>query len=40
MILIVLKWGKEKYDLDVENEMTIEDFRALIYSLTSVPPEN
>lgn len=40
MVKIKLTWGKEKYELEINPEEPVTEFRAIIYSLTSVPPEN
>ena len=37
MVKIVLKWGKEKYDLELEPTENILDCQVKIYALTNVP---
>lgn len=37
MVKIALKWGKEKFDLDLDPTENLLDFKAKIYAVTSVP---
>ena len=38
-ISINVKWGKEKYQVDLDTAAPVELFRAQLFALTSVPPE-
>jgi len=37
MVKIVLKWGKEKYDFELEPSENLLDCKVKIYALTNVP---
>ena len=37
MVKILVKWNKEKYDLEVDLGQSVDELKALIYSLTNVP---
>lgn len=39
MVLLQVKWNKEKYELEVSAESSVYDFKVLLFSLTSVPLE-
>ena len=34
-----VKWGKEKYDVELSTEETPEVFKGQLFALTGVPPE-
>eukprot|EP01087_Luapelamoeba_hula_P014041 TRINITY_DN4054_c0_g1_i1.p1 TRINITY_DN4054_c0_g1~~TRINITY_DN4054_c0_g1_i1.p1 ORF type:complete len:479 (-),score=84.04 TRINITY_DN4054_c0_g1_i1:25-1431(-) len=38
-VRVQIKWGKEKYDVDVDLNENGETFKSSIYSLTGVPPD-
>lgn len=39
LILVTVKWGKEKYVLDLDTSEPVEDFKALLMSHTGVVPD-
>lgn len=40
LVPVVVKWGKEKFDVELNLGGTMADFRAALYSLTFVPVGN
>lgn len=39
MVKVKLQWGKEKFDnVELDENSDIQEFRAMLYSLTNVPP--
>ena len=36
---VKVKWGKEKYDVELSTEETPEVFKGQLFALTGVPPE-
>jgi hypothetical protein len=39
MVKVQVKWNKEKYDLDIELDILVFDFKVLLYSLTNISVE-
>jgi hypothetical protein len=39
MVKILVKWNKEKYEVEVDLGQSVIDFKALLYSLTNIPCE-
>jgi ubiquitin carboxyl-terminal hydrolase 14 len=38
MVKVTVKWGKEKYDdVDLDTKGDLNDFKAILYSITNVP---
>lgn len=40
IVPVQVKWGKEKFDVELNLGGTMDDFRASLYSLTFVPVSN
>ena len=39
MLKVQVKWNKEKYDLQVNFDQEVYEFKVLLYSLTNIPVE-
>lgn len=39
MVKLAIKWGKQKFDVDLDNDEALLDLKAKIYALTLVPIE-
>ena len=39
MVKLPIKWGKQELSVDVEESMSVEDFKQLVYSVTNVPTD-
>ena len=39
IVLVTVKWGKNKYDVDIDLTEPISTFKAQVWALTNVPVE-
>merc|ERR1719399_1390403 len=39
MVQVVVKWGKNQYDVEIDTAAPVELFKAQLFALTQVPPE-
>jgi len=39
MVQVVVKWGKQQFDVDIDTNDSVETFRAQLFALTNVPIE-